>query len=258
MSGGAGSDPLEGDAATRRYYDAFSAGYDRGRDAGYHAMVDDLEAAAIAPHVPGADVLEIGCGTGLVAARLRRLGARRVVGVDLSPGMLRHAAERGVPSVLGRGTALPFADACFDVVCSFKVLAHVPRWELVLGEAARVVRPGGLVAVELYNRWSLRWLAWRLAGDRPTSADHREGDVYTRWDTPPAVRRGIERAGLVFEGFRGVRVVTPTAGVIRWPRVGPRVAALEARLVDSPLASFGGFLVALARRAPCPGYRGTL
>src|SRR5690606_26673733 len=126
----------------RNYYDAFSAGYDHGRDRGYHKLIDDQAAAVVRRYAEGKDVLEVGCGTGLILQRVAGV-ARSARGVDLSPGMLEHAKSRGLDVQEGSATELPFADASFDVTYSFKVLAHVPGWERALAEMARVTRPGG-------------------------------------------------------------------------------------------------------------------
>jgi ubiquinone/menaquinone biosynthesis C-methylase UbiE len=126
----------------RDYYDEFSATYDHGRDRGYHALIDDLESEVVLRHCVGKDVLEVGCGTGLILDRLRS-DARSVTGVDLSAGMLGHATRRGLRVLQGSATGLPFADASFDVACSFKVLPHVAQIRLALTEIARVTRPGG-------------------------------------------------------------------------------------------------------------------
>lgn len=229
----------------RRYYDDFSASYDRGRDRGYHALIDELEVGVVKPLAAGKRVLEAGCGTGLILDHLTRV-AREAVGVDLSPGMLSKARSRGLEVVQGSVTALPFADESFDVTCSFKVLAHVPELDLALSEMARVTRPGGHVVIELYNRWSLRWLARRAAGARAIGRAHRESDIPTRWHSPREALAALPPS-LEVVSVHGVRVVTPAAAVHATP-LGPLVAATERALVGSPLRWFGGFLVVVARR----------
>src|SRR5262245_24014448 len=140
--------------ANRQYYDAFAADYERERGqndpGGYHELLDELEASYVRRFGQGKDVLEVGCGTGLVLLPLREF-ARRAAGVDLSPGMLEKAKQRGLDVTLGSATALPFDSNQFDVTCSFKVLAHVPEIEKALAEMARVTRPGGVVLAEFYN-----------------------------------------------------------------------------------------------------------
>ncbi|MEQ9074519.1 MAG: class I SAM-dependent methyltransferase [Sandaracinaceae bacterium] len=229
----------------RRYYDDFSASYDDGRDRGYHALIDELEVGIVKPLAAGARVLEAGCGTGLILDHLTRV-AREAVGVDLSPGMLSKARERGLRVVQGSVTALPFADESFDLTCSFKVLAHVPELDRALEEMARVTRPGGHVVIELYNRWSLRYLARRAAGARTIGRAHTEADIPTRWHSPREALAALPGSLEVID-VRGVRVVTPAAAVHR-TALAPLVAATERALVGSPLRWFGGFLVVVARR----------
>lgn len=235
-----------GDDATRSYYDEFSNWYERERAHGYHALIDNLELRVAEPLARDRDVLEVGCGTGLILERVARV-ARSARGIDLSPGMLKLARERGLDVVEGGATALPFEDASFDLVYSFKVLAHVPDIAKALAEMVRVTRPGGTVLAEFYNPWSLRYLAKRLSRPGRISEKTTEAAVYTRFDSPRRVRELLP-AGAELVGFRGVRVVTPTARVISLPVVGRVFSAMEHALLDSPAARLGGFLVAVIRR----------
>jgi len=234
------------DDATRRYYDEFSGWYERERGRGYHALIDDLEVRVVEEHGRGGRALEVGCGTGLILERVARF-ADRAVGIDLSAGMLQQAKGRGLDVMQGLATALPFADASFDVTYSFKVLAHVPDIELALAEMARVTRPGGVVLAEFYNPWSLRYLAKTLGPAGAISAKTTEAAVYTRFDSPARVREILPR-NVRLEGFRGVRVVTPTARLVSLPVVGAALRRVEHALLDSPAARLGGFLIAVARR----------
>lgn len=239
--------PAEGDlSATRAYYDEFSARYeDRrgGRDpGGYHDLVDELEADMVRRHGDGGDVLEVGCGTGLVLERIRAF-ARSARGVDLSPGMLALARARGLDVVEGSATALPFPDASFDVACSFKVLAHVEDIGLALSEMSRVVRPGGVVLAEFYNPFSMRGLVKRFGPAGAISESTRESAVYTRFDSPSDVRR-LTPPGLRMIGARGVRIVTPAARALGVPVLGDLLRRAEWALCDSALCVFGGFFIA--------------
>jgi len=89
----------------------------------------------------GGACLEIGCGTGVHAATVRELGWTPV-GVDVSRGMLRHARGR---LAVARADArrLPFADASLAAVISVMAHTDIPGYPAVVGEAARVLRPGG-------------------------------------------------------------------------------------------------------------------
>lgn len=114
--------------------------------------------------VSGRDVLEVGCGAAQCARWLVGQGAR-VVAFDLSARQLQHARrideQSGRPAlrlVQADATALPFADASFDVVCSaFGAVPFVSDSELLMREVARVLRPGGRWAFSVPHplRWAL-------------------------------------------------------------------------------------------------------
>lgn len=96
----------------------------------------------------GMSVLEIGCGTGVVARELARITGRhgRVVGLDVSPGLLGYARGRDVAGtvpieyVLGDAYNLEFADKSFDASCSITLLAHIENIGRVVQEMIRVTR----------------------------------------------------------------------------------------------------------------------
>ena len=234
------------DSKNRTYYDDFSGWYERERAAGYHALIDEIEVSAATEFAAGKRVLEAGCGTGLVLSRLARV-AQEAHGFDLSPGMVEKARARGLSVSLGSVTAIPFRSNSFDLVCSFKVLAHVPDIAGALMELARVTRPGGTLVLEFYNPWSLRYLAKRIAGPQRISEDRTEADVYTRWDAPFTIRKRLPPSLELVE-FRGVRVATPFALVHKVPVIRDVFARVERKSVRSPLRYFGGFLLAVLRK----------
>jgi ubiquinone/menaquinone biosynthesis C-methylase UbiE len=238
------------DARSRAYYDAFAARYDRERGGavagGYHDLVDDLEVGFVRRFATGKDVLEVGCGTGLLLARISKF-ARSAQGVDLSPGMLERAHARGQRAQLGSATALPHADASFDVACAFKVLAHVPRIADALSEMARVVRPGGYILAEFYNPWSLRGAIKRLTPARSVALGVREDAVFTRYDSPRDVR-ALVPANCRVVARRGVRIFTPAAALFGVPGLRQTLSWLESRACDSALAHFAGFWIVALRK----------
>lgn len=115
-------------------------------------------------------VLDAGCGTGILAVHVADHVAR-VVGMDLSRGMLALAARRrtearktNIRFVLGDIGRIPFADGSFDAVISSAALYNT-RLEVSLPELRRVVRPGGRILVaDLVQRhpWLDRRPAWAL------------------------------------------------------------------------------------------------
>jgi arsenite methyltransferase len=96
----------------------------------------------------GMSVLEIGCGTGVVARELSALTGRdgRVVGLDVSSGLLGYARERAVPGgapieyVLGDAYYLDFPNRSFDASCSITLFAHLDNLDQVVREMVRVTR----------------------------------------------------------------------------------------------------------------------
>jgi ubiquinone/menaquinone biosynthesis C-methylase UbiE len=230
-----------------RYYDEFADRYDDERHRPYHRMLDDLELELVQRYGRGGDLLEVGCGTGLLLERAARLG-RSAIGVDLSAGMLARARARALTVVRGSATALPLASASRDLVYCFKVLAHVEDVAGALAEMARVVRPGGWVLAEFYNPRSLRRLIKAVAPSGSISARLREDAVYTRYDDAAAIRRVLPRQ-LRWRATRGIRIVTPAAALHRVPVLGGALRGLERALADVPLVrGLGGFFVVCAQR----------
>lgn len=114
---------------------------------------------------PGAEVLEVGVGTGL------SLGAYpshcHVTGIDLAPDMLARAQRkvdaagwRHIRLEVGDAQALDFEDESFDVVTTFHVVSVVPDAEKMMREMVRVCRPGGTIVIINHFRSERPALAW--------------------------------------------------------------------------------------------------
>ncbi|WP_381558870.1 class I SAM-dependent methyltransferase [Streptomyces eurythermus] len=100
---------------------------------------------------PGSRVLDVGSGTGRPTAQALAGAGHRVLGIDVSPVMVELAA-RQVPGAEFRLADIrdaPLAEGSFDAVCAYFPLLQMPRAEqaAVVAKLARVVRPGGLVAL---------------------------------------------------------------------------------------------------------------
>lgn len=129
---------------------------------------------ALARLAPGARVLDVGAGTGVVALRAERgVGCEgRVVGIDLS----REMVEAGRAKALAAGVAdrvefrvmdaeaLTLPDRAFDAVLSLYALLHFPRPAAALSEMLRVLRPGGRLVLAVGSRPPL--LSWSALMDR--------------------------------------------------------------------------------------------
>jgi len=100
-------------------------------------------------------VLDAGCGVGYGSAMLARAGANEVVGLDLSAKAVA-AASAAAPAnasfVAGDVHALPFEARRFELVVCFEVIEHVDAQDDVIAELARVLAPGGVLAISSPNR----------------------------------------------------------------------------------------------------------
>ncbi|HEX4483547.1 MAG TPA: class I SAM-dependent methyltransferase [Solirubrobacteraceae bacterium] len=146
-------------------YDRLSSWLSFGQDPRWRRAL----VTALAPS-PGARVLDVATGTGMVAAELvARCPDCSVVGIDQSTQMLgaaraRFAGDRRVELLQGEAEALPFADASFDFLTFTYLLRYVEDPAATLRELARVVRPGGRVSSLEFGvpPWLPARAAWRF------------------------------------------------------------------------------------------------
>ncbi len=122
--------------------------------------------------VPGDRVLDLGCGAGRHAYEAMRLGGRAVA-YDVDAAALKDTAVM-MEACPGAGTAvngdalrLPFADGAFDRVIAAEVLEHIPADTVALAELARVLWPGGVLAVTV-PRWGPELANWALSDEYHT------------------------------------------------------------------------------------------
>ena len=113
---------------------------------------------------PGERLLDVGAGAGRHAFEGQRRGAR-VVAVDVDDASLKDMAASGVEAcVRASALALPFGDATFDRVIAAEVMEHIGDDRGALRELARVVRPGGVVAVTV-PRWLPELVCWAITDE---------------------------------------------------------------------------------------------
>jgi len=119
------------------------------------------------PVTPGMRALDVATGTGNVALPLARRGAM-VTGLDLVPDLLRQARERAAAEGLqiqfdeGDAEAMPYADASFELVTTMFGAMFAPRPALVAAELARVLKPGGILAMGNWNPASFTGKMFRV------------------------------------------------------------------------------------------------
>jgi SAM-dependent methyltransferase len=119
-------------------------------------------------------VLDIGCGTGYLLPYLRSAAPSAVVvGVDITPGMLRHATAPGCAVAVMDARALGLRQACVDAAVAAFMLFHIPAPDAALKDARRVLRPGGWFGA---TAWATR---------RVTAAEQSFSDLLDRAGAPP-------------------------------------------------------------------------
>ena len=174
----------------------------------------------------GISILDIGCGAGLLAEPLARLGAE-VTGLDPAPGNIevarQHAEETGATLAYRAATVEQIAreGASFDVVLAMEVVEHVRDMPAFVRTACGLVRPGGLFAASTLNRtlksfalaiigaeYILRWLP---------QGTHRWEQFVTPEELGGAFRsaglREIARAGVVYDPLHAAWRVSRDASV---------------------------------------------
>ena len=156
---------------------------------------------------PGDRVLDVGCGNGRHAFEAYRRGAR-VVAFDLDReelaavtglcGAMRLEGEAppaaGSAAVTGDATVLPFADSSFDKIIAAEVFEHILDDQRAMNEVARVLRPGGVLAVTV-PAWLPERICWGLSREyHEVPGGHVR--IYTRLELEAKLRR----AGLAIGG----------------------------------------------------------
>lgn len=171
------------------------------------ARLDYVESRA---GLAGRQVLDVGCGGGLLAEGMARRGAR-VLGIDLAPEALAvarlHAVESGLPVEYRQVAVEELAESApagFDVVTCLEMLEHVPDPSAIVAALARIVRPGGHVIVSTINR-NAKSFALAIVGAEYVMrllpmGTHR----YARLIRPSELSRWARAAGLELADLAGL------------------------------------------------------
>jgi len=161
----------------------------------------DLMASRVGP---GENLLEVDCGPGVLASRMRERGAQ-VTGTDLSIVAVERARNKGIPAqqVDVDTQPLPFADASFDTVVSNSMMEHRVFPERTLDECARVLKPGGKFIVCLPNmaHWLCRW--WVLTGRFPYVKNSPTDMLHLRFFTVAEAKKLCHARGLQVQEVDG-------------------------------------------------------
>lgn len=149
------------EAGSEAHFDEIADQYDEALPAHVVEHYLDKRVAYVRQILPAGSVLDVGCGTGILAGRLAAAGYE-VTGVDPSAGMLAHVQDHTpeVSTRQGSATELPFEAGSFDLVMCVAVMHHIADPADVhrsLGEMVRVTRPGGLTMVWDHNPRNPYW-----------------------------------------------------------------------------------------------------
>jgi 2-polyprenyl-6-hydroxyphenyl methylase / 3-demethylubiquinone-9 3-methyltransferase len=160
--------------------------------------------------------LDVGCGGGLLAEEFAAMGFA-VTGIDpsnVSIAVARaHAAQNGlrIDFRVGYGDDLPFEDQTFEVAYCCDVLEHIPNWDQVIGEIARVLKPNGIFLYDTINRTLFSKIAiikmaqeWRLTRFFPPDVH-----VWEMFIRPEELIASLERHGFENRGLRGTKLGNP-------------------------------------------------
>jgi len=185
---------------TQWFFDAWSRIYDLPlvQRATYRPVHDAvLQALASSPL---SRVLDLGCGTGQLAARVKReRPGVEVVGCDFSAGMLSRASvrRRDVRWIQGDAGRLPFRDGSFDAITSTEAFHWFPDQHAVLAECYRVLEPGGHLLLAMVNTPASIVSNAFYAGSRLV------GEPFY-WPTRQQIRERVADAGFVVDSQRRI------------------------------------------------------
>jgi 2-polyprenyl-6-hydroxyphenyl methylase/3-demethylubiquinone-9 3-methyltransferase len=161
--------------------------------------------------ISGREVLDVGCGGGILAEAMAGAGAR-VLGIDLAAKPLAvarlHAMETGAEGVDYREVAVEALaaerPASFDVVTCMEMLEHVPDPASVVAACARLVRPGGWVFFSTINRNPKAFAMAIVGAEYVLRLLPRGTHEYARFIRPSELGRWCRDAGLELGGSRGL------------------------------------------------------
>lgn len=177
----------------------------------HHINPTRLEFITRAVNLNGKNVLDVGCGGGILSEALAEQGAR-VTGIDAGRQTIdiarRHARANHLEITYLNTTAEDLAGSrsdSFEVVTCMELLEHVPNPQSLISACARLVQPRGHVFFSTVNRNFLAWLLVIVGAEYIVGLLPRGTHQYQRFVRPAEMRQGLLAAGLEEVQFRGLR-----------------------------------------------------
>jgi 2-polyprenyl-6-hydroxyphenyl methylase/3-demethylubiquinone-9 3-methyltransferase len=169
-----------------------------------------LDYIAQAVQLNGKDVLDVGCGGGILSEGMAARGAK-VTGIDMGERPLRvaelHTLESGVQVSYRRIPAESLAaenPACFDLVTCMELLEHVPEPASIVAACARLVRPGGFVFFSTLNRNLKSYLLAIIGAEYILGMLPRGTHDYARFIKPSELDAWVRAAGMHTSDITGM------------------------------------------------------
>ncbi|MGI4876373.1 MAG: bifunctional 2-polyprenyl-6-hydroxyphenol methylase/3-demethylubiquinol 3-O-methyltransferase UbiG [Janthinobacterium lividum] len=154
----------------------------------------------------GLTALDVGCGAGLLAEPLARMGAT-VTGIDAAAANIAvataHAAAAGL-DIAYRSEAVEQVDAGFDLVTCLEVVEHVADRAVFLAGLRRLVRPGGLLVMSTPNRTALSYATLIVGAERIARSIPRGAHDWHRFVTPDELTAELAAAGFTVGDVTGL------------------------------------------------------
>ncbi len=226
------------------------SGYDSRYRGGINRLNTEVERAWIGRQLGAGPVLDAGAGTGRFSSMLARRG-HTVTALDSSAAMLAalKAKTPEVTAVEGDIYSLPFGDGSFATVLCMHVLFHLPDWERVLAELARVLCPGGQLFFEMRSAEHVATFGAVARALGLTSSESRADDPSSATFSAGGrqVKKVLESCGVSVE-----RTLRYDIAHSYWYRPLNRIS--ERLLARSPLARRVFARVELALGPACPGW----
>jgi 2-polyprenyl-6-hydroxyphenyl methylase/3-demethylubiquinone-9 3-methyltransferase len=158
----------------------------------------------------GKDVLDVGCGGGILSEAMARRGAR-VLGIDLAQAALEvaelHALDAGVSiryQLTSAEELAHTAPASFDIITCMEMLEHVPEPEHVIDALARIVRPGGHVFISTINRTPKAFMLAIIGAEYLLRMLPRGTHEYERFIRPSELAEWSRAAGFELASMAGI------------------------------------------------------